>query len=308
MSLIDTFKESGIGIEEAVDSSAEDREKELNEKSSYNKMSDETNEDLRDRAVRLGLIPPTFRNAEFDGDKIKLNTLKQQNSLGHKFHVIKFNEYFDVVSGILTNLRMKQLPDKSYLIGAPNGFGKQSFATECLLACLHNGWVTVPYISLLELAQLKVENDKTLMRGLMGIDTITANQKFNFSTGEYSKNSSNLEDSYSMIGDEYVDIKHPEIITGRYSWSEYINAPFMICFFSGIDSKAVESQMLYSLLKIRASKGFPTIATISTSLKLYESDPVLGKHIWREIKSFSLDDKSYSRIYHVSCYKKYDAI
>lgn len=301
------FENNGINVVNDIEDPGLARKKELVDRTKYMGMSQESESDLRDRAVKLGLIPPDFRNATFDNDKIRSNITRQQNMSGHKFHAVHYEDYFQTAEDIINCIRVKQLPMKSYLLGAPNGFGKQSFATDCILASLHNGWVTVPYISLLELAEIKTANDKVLLRGLMGVETNIAQQPFSYVSGDYVTDGDAKEviSSYSYIGDAYTDIKSPVVVTGRYSWSEYINAPILICFFSGIENKAVESQLLYTLLNIRSAKGFPTIAMISTSLTMYERDPVIGKHVWKEIKSYDAEAKSYGRVYHVSCYKSY---
>lgn len=309
MDLLEKFKDSGVDIEE-VNDSVENRKEKFNSRVGYITMSEQTELDLRSRAVKMGLIPPEYKHATFDSDKIKANITKQQNMSGHGFRVMRYNDYFDIASEIINSIRIKQLPKRSYVIGSPNGFGKQSFATDCILASLYNGWITVPYTSLIEIAEIKAQNDKQLMRGLMGLDTEIAQQRFNFNTGEYidDPNGEDVEGAYSFIGNPNTDFKSPLTITGRYSWSEYINTPVLICYFSGVESKAVESQILYTLLNIRSAKGYPTIAMISTALSMYEKDPVIGKFIWKEIKSYDKDERSYSRVYHVSCYKNYNSL
>lgn len=296
------IEDSGI---EVVDDAAIRRKAELDKASSYITMSKESNEALRDRAVKLGLVPPPYRNAEFDQDKIQENITKQQNASGHKFKVIRSSDYFDIANSIISTIRANKIPDKSYIIGAPNGFGKQSFATDCILASLRNGWITVPYISLLELGELKTANDRVIERGLMGMETEIAHQPFNFNTGKFDTEPEIVEKYYYAMGDRYTDIKSPTIITGQYSWSEYINAPVLICFFSGIESKLVESQTLYTLLNIRSAKGYPTIATISTSLDIYLKDPVIGRYVWKEIMSYDDDSHDLNRVTHISTAKVY---
>ena len=306
MDIISTFKDSNVEIVEDIDKSPTDRKSEFESKVSYFTMSEESEIELRNRAVKSGLIPVDFKNASFNEEKIRANIVKQHNMSGHGFTVMRSKEYFSIANEIIATIRLKQLPKKSYLIGAPNGFGKQSFATDCILASLNNGWITVPYISLLELAELKAQNDKFLMRGLMGLETDTNIKGFDFMAGQDEVEK--IEGYYHFIGEGNDIIKRPTIITGQYSWSEYINAPILVCFFSGIESKAVESQILYTLLNIRSAKGYPTIAMISTALTMYEKDPVLGKFIWKEIKSYDEDEKTYSRVYHISCYKSYNKV
>lgn len=302
MGLNSLFEKSGVEIQ---DDSALRRKDELVKKASYLTMSKESYEDLRDSAVRLGLVPKVYRDARFDTEKIHDNIVKQQNVSGHKFKVQRFEEYCNICNSLISTIGSNQIPGRSYLIGAPNGFGKQSFAVDCILASLRNGWLTVPYISLSELAEIKNANDKVLMRGLMGLETELAHQPFMHTSGKYETDSEIVEGYYSFMGDPYTDVKMPTVVTGRYHWSEYINAQVLICFFSGVESKAIESQMLATLLKIRAAKGLPTIALISTSLDMYEKDPVIGRHIWKEILSYNNDSWDLGRVIHISTFKAY---
>lgn len=302
MELSGVFKKLGADVE---DDEALRRKEKLAESSSYLTMSKKSVEDLKNMAVKLGVIPYIYKDMTFDKADIQKSIASQQAISGHKFKVSGFDDYYNTCMAILNTVSAKKLPSRSYLIGAPNGFGKRGFATECLLASLRNGWIAVPYISLNELAEIKTANDKVLMRGLMGLETEIAHQPFNFNTGKYETDSEVVESYYYAMGDKYTDVKSPTVVTGRYSWSEYINAPILICFFSGIESKVVESQTLYTLLGIRAAKGLPTVVMMSTSLDIYQKDPVIGRYVWNEILAY--DDRQFDvgRVLHVSTFKRY---
>lgn len=308
-SLMDTFNKGGIEVsrDEALA-----RKEELENSVSYMMMSDESKQDLRNRAVRLGIIPSSHKDAEFDKEKIQENIRKMQNSGGHKFRVINFDTYYELCMSIINTIRNKKIPNDSFLIGAPNGFGKQSFVTDCLLASLRNGWITVPYISLTELGELKAANDKKIMRGLMGLDTKVKKKIYNVKTDE----TEDVEEYYYYImGDQEKELPTPETIFGMHSWSKYINAPILLCFFSGIESKMVESQVLKSIVTIRSAKGYPTIAMISDATEMYSRDPYIGKYIWREIvmepakgtaiKPSSITNHDVNRLIHISTFKNY---
>jgi hypothetical protein len=226
--LMDAFDLSDTEI---MDDEAIKRKEEIENNSSYLKMSPDSEKALRQRAVKLGIIPRGYINAEFNKDKIQENIRRMQNSGGHKFRVSNFDTYYELCMSIINTIRVKKLPDNSFLIGAPNGFGKQSFVTDCLLASLRNGWLTVPYISLTELGELKSYNDKIIMRGLMGVETAINKKVYSISDRNFYNDT---EYSYYAIDDDTSEIKTPTIVTGQYSWSEYMNAPIMICFFSGI--------------------------------------------------------------------------
>lgn len=299
--IFNDFKDAGIEIhqDEAIE-----RARQFDKLTDYRNMSEDSENSLRKTAVNMGLIPPQYINAEFDMNKIKEHVRNIVAKAKNMITIERYENYFNVCNSIINTLRIGKLPVRSYIIGAPNGFGKQSFATDCILASLHNGWITVPYISLLELAEIKSANDKIVARGLMGMETKIAKNSFNYQTGLY-ENDDNIESFYYAMGDKYNEFKVPAIITGRYSWSEYINAPFLVCFFSGIESKLIESQILNTLLNIRSAKGYPTVAMISTSIEMYKKDPVIGKYIWSEILNPDPESNDLSRVLHISMYKRY---
>jgi hypothetical protein len=239
----------------------------------------------RDQAVKEFIVPKAYENASFDIEKIKDN-LREQYLKNKIYKVKKFDKYTGICQEILSTIRMKQLPRCSYLIGAPNGFGKTSFVNECLITLRKQGYKVVPYISLWELAQIKVDNEHRIMKPY---------RKFKEENGTVIYSDPNKPVGYS---------KSPEVITGRFSYSEYINADCLFVSFTDVVSKDIESHTLYQLLNIRGIKGLPTIAMISTSLEPYENDVNLREQVWNEIKAYSEKEYCYDRIYHVSCYKQ----
>ena len=241
----------------------------------------------RDQAVRERIVPQSYRDATFNIEKIKEN-IRAQYKLNKMYKVYKFNDYANVCNNILCTIRMKQLPDMSYIIGAPNGFGKTSFVTECLMTLRAHGYKVAPYISLWELAQIRVDNEHRIMNPYRKF--IKEDDQVVY----YEQNSSDLY------------IKKPQIVTNGYSYSEYINADCLFVSFTDIISKDIESHTLYQLLSIRGAKGLPTIVTISTSLEPYENDRALKEYVWDEIRNYNENRKSFDRVYHVSCYKRKD--
>lgn len=245
-------------------------------------------EEDREIAVRKRLIPKKYTGASFDIDKITENISNQAKMLGQLYKVVKFNEYADVCNSIISTLRTGNLPNKSYLIGAPNGFGKTSFANECIMLMSKHSMQAVPYVSLFELAEIKVAEEHRLM------DAFSYRTK---STAEGNR-------AYTYIESKEPDfIKSPEIITGNYSWSEYINAECVFCYFTSVSSKNLESRVLQQLLNIRATKGLPTIVMISTSIDPYIMDRTLKEQVWDEILSYNDNKNDFDRVSHVSCYK-----
>lgn len=240
----------------------------------------------RDQAVREGIIPKSYREATFDTDKINANLKVQYSKLGKWYRVYDIDKYINVCKELLSAFRMKRLPQRSYIIGAPNGYGKTSFVIESLITLRKQGFFVTPYISLWELAQIKVENE------------IRIHQKIDRYAVE--KNEVILT---PQNADELIQ-KSPKVLTGRYSFSEYINSDCLFVYFSEITSKEIESYMLRQLLEIRGAKGLPTIVMIASALTAYTSDKKLKQYVWDEIMNFSDEIMSLDRVYHVSCYKR----
>ena len=71
----------------------------------------------RELAVKLQVVPRAYANATFDVDKIKENIIRSM-SYSPSSHlptkkIYKFNEYIDTCYGILSSIRMRQLPTRS---------------------------------------------------------------------------------------------------------------------------------------------------------------------------------------------------
>ncbi|MBO5388010.1 MAG: hypothetical protein J6A59_07720 [Lachnospiraceae bacterium] len=240
----------------------------------------------RDQAVTEGIVPKVYRDSSFNEDKITENLRAQYVKTKGLYKVYKYREYINLCIGILSAIRMKQLPSRSYLIGAPNGFGKTSFVNECLITLRRQGFKVAPYISLWELAQIRVDNEQRIMNPY---------KKFKDEGGNHSYTEPNTVVGY---------LKKPEIVTGRFSYSEYINADCLFVSFTDVISKDIESHTLYQLLSIRGAKGLPTIVMMSTSLEPYENDRTLKELVWDEIRTYDELKYCYDRVYHVSCYKR----
>lgn len=244
----------------------------------------------REQAVREFIVPKGYRDSTFSRDSIIENIKEMYRR--DKRKTIQFGDYINTCNGILSAIRMKKLPTRSYLIGAPNGFGKTSFVNECLMTLRHHGYKVAPFISLLELSYIRSENEKRLM---------SPYKKF-------------YDDTEGLGGYYYTErleqteyLKKPEVITGRYSYSEYINADCLFVSLTDVISKDMESHALYQLLSIRGAKGLPTIVMMSTSIDPYFKDKALKALVWDEIIAHSEREYCYDRVYHVSTFRERSA-
>lgn len=263
----------------------------------HNKEKDEEQQKIfygltdgdREQAVRDCIVPRAYKDAYFDMERIRQNLIDQfmKSSRSYMIGNKPWMKYTTTCQNILSTIRMRKLPDRSYLIGAPNGFGKTSFVMECLITLRKVGYKVVPYISLWELAQIRIENEQRLMNPYKKFEEKIDEQSYTFTNPNVTKGF----------------VKKPEIVIGRYSYSEYINADCLFVSFTDVISKDIESHTLYQLLSIRGSKGLPTIVMMSTSLVPYKNDRNLKETVWDEIEAYSEQSGCYDRVYHVSCYK-----
>lgn len=250
-------------------------------------------------AVKSGLIPEAYKECDFDIEKVSANIVDQVNNSPRKFFVRKFADYKEITSGIISTIESGMVPNQSYLIGAPNGFGKTSFVNTCIMKLYGQGKMCTPYISLTDLAQVKVSNDKRLLNG---INARLIYDKYN--------DAESGEDYIKAYYDGYGEVdyqKRPINLIDRFSWSEYMNSDILFCYFTDVSSKVLESEIFKTAITIRGAKGLPTIATISTSLNPYKNDKYLGEFVWNEILTYREDGNSFDRVKHISCYKDYNA-
>lgn len=267
----------------------------------------------RKLAVKMQIVPKAYENATFDIEKIRSN-IKEYN---YNAKLKRFNKYTKgfasyeaICNGILSSIRMNVIPTRSYIIGAPNGFGKTSFVNECLITLLKHGHRVVPYISLYELDEIRKEGEIEDIRRL-------AEEKYKFlvstNVGNYERllvdkkaladtkfDEEKTDKKEYVLGSEYV--KKLKSVERYFTYNDYINADCLFVKLSAQQSKEKESNALYQLLSIRSDKGLPTIVMVSYSLDIYKKDERLRNYVWDEILTKVEKENCYDRLYHVSCY------
>ena len=246
----------------------------------------ELNEDDRYCAYLAGLIPKQYMHATFDIDKVQQNIKDMLSNKGYK--VSGFKEYSNTLLGILSILRTGTIPDCSYIIGAPNSFGKTSFTSECIMTMHKLSMRAVPFVSLSELNEIMVLNDRAF-------EDVLKLKEYNNTDGERSLYVSSAAPEIT---------KMPKNIVGRYSWSEYLNSDCLFCFLTSTAARTVESRILYHLIQIRSAKGLPTVCFISSSLDPYTGDKLLNEYYWKEMLSYNDEVNMLDRMKHISCFKK----
>ena len=264
----------------------------------------------RSLAVSIGLVPEAYRNAKFSTDKIRQNIIGKSDKLRTKVNeqndvicnYLNFNQYASLLEGILRQIKLGEQLTQSYIIGAPNGFGKTSFANEAIVEMNRQGWRCVPYVSLSTLSEIYCKKEEEMLRPHLRLNRLK---------DEYDKmfvNKVGIEEylEYLKLHPDFKYNKRPIDILGAFSWSEYINADLLICFLTSLSTKVIESLTLKQVLAERGSRGKTTIVMTDGSLEPYKKDRVIGESIWMEI----LDTREtntgpcYDRLRHISTFRK----
>ena len=254
-----------------------------------------------EKAIKAGILPEVYKNMQFDLERVKENQTAQINKVAKssgqskKISVKGFDEYVKITNGIISTIDINELPDQSYIIGAPNGFGKTSFVNTCILKLFQQERICTPFVSLTELAHIRYINERRIIRGV-------SSENF-YGKEEYDPvlSTDYLEKLYNSFECKTYE-KRPIYIVDRFSWSEYLNSAILFCYFTDVRAKVLESETLKTILTIRGTKGLPTIAMISSSLDPYTNDKTLYDYGWSEILQYS-NNVSYDRVTHISCYK-----
>lgn len=279
-------------------------------KKGFGRLTDED----RNLAAYLWLVPKEYRKAIFDIHKIKENVKRDWINSKELYLTYYFKEYIELCTNILNTIRFGELPKRSYIIGAPRGFGKASFVNECIMTLNKNCYRVAPYISLYELGEIRKIDTNNIMRPYsyfeyyrqIAEDRANKQEVDKEYLTQYTKNG--IKGNYHIEptinrGIDVTKLKTPKAVYGQYSYSEYINSACVFVALSGIASKDVESQELLQLMNIRSMKGLPTIVTVGTSLDPYTSDINLREQVWDDLLTRHEDEDLYDRLYHVSTYK-----
>lgn len=215
------------------------------------------------------IVPLEFRNTEFDSDRLKHDLSNLANT--QNIRVYRYNNYIDTINTILAQISVSELKN-SYIIGAPNDFGKSTFVYTALKRLIALDKKVVPYLSLVELAELKVEYENRLVDKLK-------NPRFS----------------------EPLRRGKDEVI-----WKDITDADVLFTRLSSVDSKYVESMVLSALMRLRGSKGKPTIVMAYTPLDPYINDEKLRSLYWDDMLSYTGKEENtkVDRLIHRACYKR----
>lgn len=226
----------------------------------------------REMAVARKLIPDARQHDEFDEQLVKTNIMKMCSVQNTK--VVGFDKYMETLSEIMLKISTNVL-DRSYIIGAPNGFGKTTFANTAIKRLDAMGKKAVPYISLFEIGDLRVEHEKFILGYLDKRDM---------------RGGGNYEDT----------------VKDEYSWVDYTRSDLLFTYLTTLENKKVEVRILRALMDIRGPKGLPTVVFTESSLKPYMSDNTFNRVFWDDMLAYD-DTPNCDRLIHRSCYKIYNS-
>lgn len=230
----------------------------------------------KELAVYKGLIPESRKDDEFDEEFFRdriVTMCKVQNC-----RVVDFQKYIDTLNEILIGISTNTLR-RSYIVGAPSGFGKTTFVYTCIKRLHAMGKRAVPYLSLFELAGLRDEHERKIMGNIFG-------------------NKKKVEQR-----EEAQDGQEDSV---KYSWQDFMQADVLFTYMSGLDNMKLESKILKIIMEIRGPKELPTVVMTAYSLKPYLANIELKQYIWDDILAYSDDLAGCDRLIHRSCFKVYN--
>lgn len=235
------------------------------------KKSNKPKVNIENQNLLRNIIPLERRKDEYSLEIALERIRKICNSQNCK--VAKYDTYTETLNTILGQIITSKLKN-SYIIGAPNGFGKSTFVYTALKRLLAQNKKVVPYLSLVELAEKKVEYETRLLEKLK-------NPRF-------SK-------PLRREPDEFI-------------WKDFIEADVLFTFMSAVGSKEIESMILSAIMTLRASKNRPTVVMMSTSIEPYIYDDKLRKYYWDDMFTYSNKEEEVGvdRLIHRSCYRQYN--
>ena len=226
------------------------------------------------QVVAEDLVPYARRDDEFDIGITKERIKGLYGSKNGSVSAKDFKNYASILNTIISSISIGVRLDTSYIIGAPNGFGKTTFANTCIKRLYARGKKAVPYKSLLEIAELRNNHVNNLNK--------------QFKKAEYKKE--NDDTTYE---------------NKTYTWKEYCNAEIVFCYLTTPENGWTEWSTLKALITIRATNGLATIVMTDSSLQLYKNNTEIRRYILDDILA---PDKQYGgldRLVHHSVYVIY---
>ena len=223
------------------------------------------------QVVAEKLVPEARKDDEFSEDILKEQVMNLYSPRNGSVRGRDFSEYVTLLNSIIAGISIGEPLKTSYMIGAPNGFGKTTFANTCIKRLYAKGKKAVPYRSLLEISALRDEYIKQMGR-------------------QYRKTPVKIDE------DDYTYEEK------TYTWDDYCKAEIVFCYLTIPDNGWVEMNTLKALTTIRATNGLATVVMMDSSLQVYKANNEIKKYILDDILADSKEYGALDRLVHQSVY------
>ncbi len=210
-------------------------------------------------AINDGILTENDLELEYSREYALKSLAERCEALHLKISKQAVMDCLDTMDGIITGLRVNQLPTKSYAIGIENGIGKTTFAITALKIAAAQGMKIVPFTDMSTLAEKYLEYSYQIM------------------------------DLHNKSKNGYLT--DPTSIRKKNDWRDYVEAD--LCFVSLTGGNAniayLELDTLMTLLARRSDNRRPTIVLMRTPIEYYTKFDDVRKYLIKEV--FSMNNK-----------------
>lgn len=230
------------------------------------------------RAVATRVVPADREKDEFDVEVLR-QRVKESYTNDGKTRMQNYLMYEEILKEIITKIKFGDKITNSYLIGAPNGMSKNTFANYAIKICQSKGMKVVPYVSLLEIYDKYVQHMERSQARLYSLVPAIEGWRRENDTYEYGCCETLVE----------------------YKWLDFVNADILFTCVNDSSSAEVEVFVLKSLLKARARMGKPTVVFMDIGIQRFtrgNNNALVFKTEF--INNTPVD--SLSKLRHISCF------
>lgn len=226
------------------------KEREQSRLAQISKIKVQATKGEQEAAFRDNLIPEHRKNDIFNINEMQIRAKRVCNENNIRVVADTYKNYITALAKINTSLGSGEGLNKSYIISAPNGFSKTTFANSCIANLYGKGKKMVPYKSLAEIATLLIRETANY--------NYLRNRQFN----------------------RIINKKE-----GEYDWNDYCTAYLVFCFLTIPEYAEVELSTLKSLLSIRGNAGLATVVFTERPINAYNVSGDVGLYLMSDMFS-----------------------
>lgn len=279
------YEDDFFGIKVACECKLKLRNQENIEKERLQKVLSESKGSLvtgGEMAASNSVIPIDRMEDNFNFDMVNDYILEQYTKKG--YNLGNYINYESCVATILTSIRTGVKLEKSYLLGAPKGFGKTTLINTCLKYLIQQDKKVVPYVSLSELGVLYSNHLRKIN-----------SSKYLHMSAVYREG--NTEQDLDEDTEDVVSL------ISNFKWYDFLECEALFIGMTSPQSCTLECDILRVILEYRGKLMKPTVCTINESIGSYTANNYAGQLFFTNyIDQTSLARRSYSRLKHISCY------